>query len=532
MRLRQRAIRTSAMAAVLSIAMVGVAACSGGTAGNSHSGGGSAEPGKPHGTLTVRIPGGLTSTDPYREVGTTAWQLLRQVYEGLVSLDNQGNPIPMLAKSWTKSSDGTTYTFHLRKGIVFHNGQKMTADDVVYSFKYYKSHALRKSQLDNVKNVSPKGKYTVRFTLGHPDGGFLMLLGSPIELPVVPKGSADNDGLVKTPIGTGPFEVAKFSNENSATLTAFKGYKPVHVPTSALGGHKEPLVKTIKILSVPNDQTAVAGIQTGQYSIANDPPTNQTKRIKSMPNVKLQETTSSSSHALYMNAGKDGVHDRNVRAAILAGINKKKLLKSTWNGQGQVTNTYIPPFADWRVKDDSYWPWSGGASQAKTLLAKSSYHGQSIQIIASSFQFMQQNAVLIQQQLHRVGIKTHIQQLDHTTYLNRIDSGRFQLASTGRPIDIPEDNTYNQWYCDHGKAPTRFNWCNNAYDSAYDKAVQITNPNKRAAAFGKLERTLKDAALFDPLYFTNMSCAVQDNVHGFKVNKYGWLNLWNVSVTG
>lgn len=523
MRLRTAVSRTVALVLTGTL-LLGLAACGG---SGSDSGDGDTK------TLRVRISGSMLSTDPFREIGSNTWHLLRQLYEGLVSLDDNLDPIPMLAEKWDVADGGKEYTFHLRKGVKFHNGKTMTAEDVKYSLEYYKANATRKSLLANVATVDAVDDSTVKVTLSRPQGSFIEVLAQPVVVAIVPKGSADDDGLLKKAVGTGPFMVENFDNEERAVLQKFPDYKPVDAPTSNFGGRKVAKVDRVEILSVLEDQTALAGIETGEYDIAYDPPGQDMDRIKAMPDVSVQNVPGTSESNLYINTAAPVVKDKFTRAAILAAIDREKLVKTTDFGQGEVTHSYVPKVASWYRKDAAtYWPWDGGTAQAKKLLAKSAYKGQPVEVIAGGPESQQKNAVSIEQDLKAAGIKVKIQRLDHTTYQSRLNSGKFQIASTGTPMRTPADVLYNEWYCAHGERKGRFGYCNEDYDKKFEAAQAIQDPKKRADAWMVLERKLKDDAVIDPWYYEDASAAVQKNVKGFKVSPSDLLALWNVSKSG
>lgn len=511
------------------ITVVGLAisltACSGGSAPVVSGGSGSG------GTLTVRISSAMQTSDPFREIGTGAWQMLRQVYEGLVSLDNNYDPIPMLAESWKVSDDGKAYSFKLRDGVKFQNGKTLTTADAKYSLDYYRKNAVRASNLKNITSVDVVDDLNFTVKLKVPQPNFLALLGQPIEIPIVPEGSADNDGLLTKPIGTGPFMVYNFEDQARAVLKKFPDYKPVNVPSSFFGGRKEAKVDTVEILSVPEEQTAIAGIQTGLYDITMEVPPQNLDQVKKIKDITVQTVLSTNSEAAYIATASPVVKDVDIRRAILTAIDKQQLTSTTIAGAGTVTNSYVSPAVSWYDKDAAtYWPWTGGTEKAKQMLAATGYKGEDLEIIAGGPKTQQTNATLIGQMLTKAGFKVTISKLDHATYQSRLNKGDFQIAATGTPLRTPPDLLYNEYYCAHGAKVGRFGYCNETYDTTFDAAKQTSDETTRNAAFAKLEKQLKDDAVVDPWYFTNAISAVRSNVHGYQVSPSSFLNAWNISV--
>lgn len=475
----------------------------------------------------------MNSTDPFKEIGTNSWDLLRQIYEGLVALDNSYRPIPQLAKSWQVSPDNLTYTFTLRDGVKFHNGKAMTSADVKYSLEYYKASATRKSQLAQVTSIAAPDPKTVTIMLAKPLANFLAILGNPVIISIVPQGSADNQGLVNTPIGTGPFKVDSFTDGTHAVLTKFADYTSADGNSTDFGGKKQAQVDRLELTSVPVEQTILAALQTKQYDIAIDVNAEDVGQIDKMSGMKSANTAGTNADAMYINTRAAVISDMKLRAAILTAIDTNKLLATTAANQGKVTYSYTSPVLSWYDKDAAvYWPWTGGADQAKQLLSQSSYHGETIEIIAGTTPDQQTNAVLVGQMLTAIGINNTIQKLDQATYQNRLNSGSFQLASTGTPLRTVPDILYADWYSNHGKSIARFGFHDEQFDTIFENAQVTADEGQRNSMFAQLEKILKDNAAISPWYFNNTIAAVADRVQGYTNLSSDYFNGWNVSLKG
>jgi len=508
------------MAGALALGAVGCSSDNNGDTGN----GGAAS----GGTLNVRIAGAMISTDPFAEIGTNPWMLLRQMYEGLTSLDNNFSAIPMLAESWDVSDDGLEYTFELRDDAVFHDGSTMDSADVVYSLNYYRENATRASQLANISDVTASDDTTVVISLKSPQGNLPELLGQPIVIAIVPEGAADNDGLVNDPIGTGPFKIKDFANENRAVLEKFDEYAPVDVPASEFGGHKEALVDEVVIEAVQEAQTAVAGIETGLYDVALNVPVQDVDRIDGFDGVSVQSAPGTNIHAMYVATASPVVDDPEVRKAIYTAIDRQRLLDTTVKGYGVIANSYAPDVVSWFDEAaGNYWPYEYSVENAIKLREASSYNGEPIEIIAGAPTEQGQNATLIGQMLEEAGFTIDIQKLDHATYQSRLNAGDFQLASTGSPIRTPADLLYNEWTCNG--TPKRFGYCNEEYDALYAEAVSTGDADERKAKFAQLERMLKDDAVVSPWYYIDTQWAVSDKLEGVTVAKSNFFSAWNIS---
>src|SRR6266498_1328703 len=168
---------------------------------------------------------------------------------------------PAMAQSWTASKDGLAYEFVLRKGVVFHNGDPLTADDVKFSFERYRGAAskLLKDRVTAVEVVDP---HRVRFRLKEPWPDFLTFYGTPATGAawIVPKKYVEkvgDEGFKKAPVGAGPYKFVSFKPGVELVLEAHEGY-----------WRKPPAVKTLVFRVIPDESTRLAALKRGEVDIA------------------------------------------------------------------------------------------------------------------------------------------------------------------------------------------------------------------------------------------------------------------------
>lgn len=514
----------ASIAAVATLALAATAACSSGSTGNSEGGGGSD-------TLHVRMGGSPISSDPFQQISTFPWLVLGNVYEGLVSLDDEYNPIPMLASSWEVNDGGTEYTFQLRTDAVFQNGDKMTADDVKYSLDYYRENAFRSSDLASVESVEVVDGETVKVTLANSWGNFLVALGYRVGPVIVPEGSADDNGLVTTPIGSGPYKIDSYSDAK-VELTKFEDYVPIDEPASEFGGKKEAQVEHIVFDVVEEPQTAMAGMQTGDFDIVTDLDGLNAEQADAIPGWSVDQVTGTVLANAYINAGDDGLPDAQIRRAMFAAIDTQTILDQVYSGAGTLTHSFISPVVSWYDKEAAeYWPYDGGVEQAKELLADSDYDGEAIEVI-SGIPEQHDAAVVMGQNLEEAGFTVNLTKLDYPAYQDRLNKGDFQIAATGTAARVPVDSLFAEWYCDGGELDKRFGFCDPKYDEMYENAISTMEADDRNAQFAEMERYLKDQAVYFPWQFQPTIAAVSDQVQGFRNAPSGFLPFWDVSLDG
>lgn len=240
------------------------------------------------GELKVVASDNPSTLDPHVSNVSATVDISRHIFETLVTLDSNYEVVPMLAESVEQSEDGKEYTFHLRKGVKFHNGKEMTADDVVASMNRWMETATTSMLLEG-STFSAKDDYTVVLQVEQ---------ASPLILPVLAKTqyfaaimpkevveSADAEG-VKEYIGTGPYKFEDWKDAQYVHLTKYEEYQPVDLPASGLSGKKEALVDDIYFEFVSDTATQFAGIQTGQYDIVLNFSPEYYEQVEEDPNLQ------------------------------------------------------------------------------------------------------------------------------------------------------------------------------------------------------------------------------------------------------
>src|SRR2546426_6583355 len=199
--------------------------------------------------------------DPAEHTGIiTVMMVLTAVHDAMVK-PMPGNPLaPSLAESWTMSKDGLVYEFVVRKGVVFHNGDALTAEDVKFSFERYRG-AAAKLLKDKVAAVEVVDPYRVRFRLKEPWPDFMTFYGTPASGAgwIVPKkyvGKVGDEGFKKAPVGAGPYKLTSFNPGVELVLDAHDRY-----------WRKTPAVKRLVWKVVPEDLTRLAMLKRGEVDI-------------------------------------------------------------------------------------------------------------------------------------------------------------------------------------------------------------------------------------------------------------------------
>jgi peptide/nickel transport system substrate-binding protein len=306
--------------------------------------------------------------DPAEHTGIiTIMKVLYAVHDAMVK-PMPGNPMaPSLAESWTMSKDGLTYEFVVRKGVVFHNGDTLTAEDVKFSFERYRG-AAAKILKDKVASVEIVDPYRVRFKLKEPWPDFMTFYATPASGAawIVPKKYVEkvgDEGFKKAPIGAGPYKLASFNPGVELVFEAHERY-----------WRKTPAVKRLVWKTVPEDLTRLAMLKRGEVDIAYSLRGPLGEEVRRTPGLKLMPTVIAGSQ--WFNFGplqwdpKSPWHDRRVRLAAALAFDKNAINQAETLGYSKPTGAIIPAAFEYALAIPPY-PYD--PAQAKKLLAEAGY---------------------------------------------------------------------------------------------------------------------------------------------------------------
>ena len=213
----------------------------------------------PQGTLRVAMPGLLTSLTPGLHPDTTGDNALAPMFDTMVEITEENEFAPKLAESWEISDDGTEYTFHLREGVTFHNGEPFTADDVIASWEFGQrdemnwQYAWKRAEAEKIDD------YTVKLTLAEPNAIFLRSVA--YSWYIIPGDYVDEvgfDGFQEHPVGAGPFMFVEWVKGDHVTYKAYPDY----------WREGYPKVENLILKPIPDSATRAAAVQAGEVDIA------------------------------------------------------------------------------------------------------------------------------------------------------------------------------------------------------------------------------------------------------------------------
>jgi peptide/nickel transport system substrate-binding protein len=409
------------------------------------------------GELQVAYNAQPPTLDPLLSTAVATRDITRNVFESLVTFNQKFEVEPMLADSYKVSEDGKTITFELRKGIKFHNGEEMTAEDVVSSMTRWKDVTpLGKSYFAEA-TFTASGDSTVVLEMPESLSTALAMLADPGQAAIItPKEvneAATEKGLAEF-VGTGPYKFVEWKTDQYVKLEKFADYQSLDSESSGLAGKKEAFIDSIFFQFVTDASTRLAGIQTGEYDIANAIPFDNAEQLEANEEV-VNHVDHNGFNGVVFNKKAGLFSNVAARQAVNAGLDEEEILMASFTNKD-----FYELEHGLMIKDQVEWYSEAGKNQynqndsdkAKKLLKEAGYNGEEIVILATrDYEDHYNAAVVVQQQLEKLGMKVKLDVYDWPTLLQkRADETAYDIFVTGFPTEpIPAKYVFldsaNDW---------------------------------------------------------------------------------------
>jgi peptide/nickel transport system substrate-binding protein len=489
-------------AALITLAVV-LAGCSTGEGVNvGNQDGGGSNGGGGGGQLVAAIAGEPDQLDPQKTTAYFSFEVLENVYDTLVQPDENLEMQPALAESWTTSDDQLTWTFKLRSGVKFTNGDDFTAEDVVYSYNRIIDDKLSASyRFASVKKVSAPDDQTVVIELSQPTPNLLAQIGGYKGTAIVNKKNVESGDITRNPIGTGPFSVENYTAGDSITLKANPDY---------WGG--APKLDTVKFTFVPEPTVALANLQSGEVQWTDNLPPQQVDALQGNQDLTLGIVPSNDYWYFATNQARKPFGDPRVRQALAWAIDREAITQAAKFGQATVNQTAIPKTSKWYY---DYAPFSHDPNKAKALLQDAGVKDLTIDMmVTNEYPETVQAAQVMASQLSDVGVTLKIRTEDFATWLDDEAKGKFDAFLLGWLGNIdPQDFYYGQHHTDGANNYQKFS--DAQVDKFLDAGAKETDEAKRKQDYDQAVKRIVDLCSYTYLYNPNVVQAWSPKVTGY-----------------
>lgn len=440
--------------------------------------------------FTVDLVNEPSSLDPQVQWNPDSYSVYRNIFDNLITRNDKGEIVPQIATSWKQVSD-TVIEFQIRSDVLFHDGKKLTPEDVAYSVQRItdpKFGSPQLGQFDKITKAEVSGANAVRLTTAGP---YPALLAQLVKLSIVPKHVVEEvgkDAFNLKPVGSGPYIFQNWQRGVQVTLVRNDKY----------WGPKGPF-PTVVFRAVPDAATRVANLQAGASDLAVTLNSDLAAQLKSSPRAKILSVPTERVAYLRLNPAKPPFDNEKVRQAVALAVDKAGLVEGILGGYDKPVNQMLVPAHAGYTPGLPSTPYD--LKKAQTLIKEAGAAAKVEVELATAPVFDQRIVQALQQMLVEAGLNVKINMSDMASYLKRAQGG---------PEVVPA-LSFGRWSCacldaDGVLFPllhSSSSWSayrNPSVDKLLDDARQTLDPKRRVEDYrGVNMAVMKDVPLV-PLY--------------------------------
>ncbi|MEM6527109.1 MAG: ABC transporter substrate-binding protein [Chloroflexota bacterium] len=477
----------------------------------------------PGGTLNAAWQGEWDGLDPHRASTEATFQVLNNVLETLTFYDDDMNLIPWLAESWEQSEDGLTWTFNLREGVTFSDGTDLTAEDVVWSLSRLANPEIGSGNAFRVGGDSTVFEavddFTVTITTASPDATLPNSLGANKSTGIMPADSADEDGTIAIPVGSGPFVISDVVGTTSISLTANENYWQEDLP----------YLDAVEITPISDNAARELALEGGEVDWIFTISPQNLEALQANEDIIVETSPRLSYDYFGLNLNREPFSDVRVRQAIAYSIERQQICDGAFFGLCEAIHGPTASGSPWYFP---YAPYDRDLDIARGLLEEAGYpDGFEMSIMpVVGFEETIRGAQIVAQQLSEVGIQVTVEQEEVATWLDRQASGDFD-AFMWSWLGLTDAADY--FYLQHRTGQT-FNatgYSNPDFDALVDEGFTVGNFDERYAIYEEANQILVDEAPYIYMYAKSEVKAWSPQVNGFSVRPDSAVNFWTVFLT-
>jgi oligopeptide transport system substrate-binding protein len=476
-----------------------------------------------------------------RETGSVTY--IMQIFSGLVAFDEKMNLVPDIAESWETDNTNTVYTFHLREGVTFQDGEPVTAADFKYSWEracdpatgsetagtYLNDIVGAKEMLagnaEEISGVEVVDDYTLRVAIDQPRAYFLSKLAQPVAFVVDRENVDSGQDWWREPNGTGPFKLNGWESGELLLLERNDLYyrdqaKVRYVAFLLSGGYSTQMYEL--------DQIHVTGISIYDLERVMDP----TNRLHSQLAIFTQYNIS----YLGFNTTKPPFNDARVRRAFCHAVDKDRVASQVLLNSVDAARGIVPP--GMTGYDASFEGLAYDVAAAKSLLAEAGYGpgGNPLKVVVtlpgSSGEMATYLTAVLYQWKENLGVEVEVRQLDGDAYFDRLDEEKDDVFFYGWSADYPDPQDFLDVLFRSGSVNNVGEYDDAAYVALLDQAAVEPDAGVRAGLYRQAEvRLISEDAACLPLWFGKSYVLIKSRVKGYTISPLGFPLLAKVSVT-
>ncbi|MEI6874902.1 MAG: ABC transporter substrate-binding protein [Spirochaetota bacterium] len=414
------------------------------------------------GPLNFALSGNPDTLDPQTTSGTLTFQVVRSLYDTLVEPDKDGKIVPALAVSYSASADALTWTFNLRTGVLFQNGDKFTSADVKATFDRIRDPATaspKASEYKAITAIETPNPSTVVFKLSQPYSPFIATLASGWSA-ILPKGLIDSkNNFSANPVGTGPYKMKEWVRDNRIVLEKNPNYWMKGFPK----------LDRVNFNIIPEQAVEVQGLLTGDIDIIYLVNETDIPVLSGDPGTKLEKSMSALVQVMGINCQKPNLDNVKLRQAISMAIDKQQALDIAYAG-GVPVATFMDVSDPYYKDFNALLPYN--PDKARQLIKEANIPADRVfeMVLPQNYDPHVKAGQLYQEMLTKVGLKVPIKLVDWSTCLTDVyRGGKYDFTVIGHTGKLDPDGRL----AGYGTDKTYVRWINAKYVELIDKAKTV-----------------------------------------------------------
>ncbi len=450
--------------------------------------------------VRINIASEPDSLDPWLSAAVDTKAIFNNVFEGLMKFNSDGSLYPAIAKEVIISENQDEYTFKLRDNVYFHNGEKLTSEDVLYTYDnlmHMSGDIANSAAYSSIKEIIAPDDYTVKFVLENPSSAFL----STSTIAICPKGY-DNQAI--NPIGTGPYKFVEYIPSQKIVLEMFDDY---------YNSERYPSIKTAEVHIISDETSTVNALKSDQLDIA----TISSDNAKLLENIFKIDSSPMNMVILWaLNNDVEPLNNPKVREALNLMVKREDIINGVFGGYATPLYTNFSPVMDFYYNHDLDQYFIRDIDKAKSLLKEAGYEdGFDLEItVPSNYYQHVDSSQILASEAKELNINVTIKSVEWGTWLEEVYTNRnyqstvIGLAGKLDPNDILSryETTYKRNF---------INYSNSEYDKIIKAAASSVDEDERAKLYKEAQRILSEDSASVWLCDPNNTAAMKPSLKGY-----------------
>ena len=464
--------------------------------------------------LTMAQKAEIKTLDPQKATDSVSRSIIKLINQTLVYIDNEGNIVPELAQEITKVSPKETL-IKIKNDIKFSNGETLTIDDVLFSLERAKASPKMSQDLYMIESFEKVDDRTLKINTLYDAGNLLHKLASG-GVAIVNKKAFEKDE--NNIVGTGMFKLKEWVAGEKLVLERNEFFKD-----------SKSNIDTLVVKFVPEANSRMIMLETGEIDLARDLLPLDFKKISEDTKFTTVEVETPSNMFLGFDLRNELLADKRVRQAIAYAINNEDLVKTVFNGSASVATSPVPKITTGHNENSNNYPQN--IEKAKQLLAEAGYpNGFNIELFVSEDNQRIDMAVIIQDNLKKIGINAEIKTFQWAAYVSTIENPNIIkplfIMSWNISNDDPDEVLYPLYHSSQIDAHTNVVFYKNEkFDNLISEARETTDKDKRMKLYEEAQDIIQEDLPHYTLVYPKQNFAYKASIKNIKYNKRAYLDF-------